>query len=92
VSASFGGILRGKRLGFEWSAEYGAFIRISGDGPFCIEVSPPPLPPSRVAGADKHRRWWESAEAAELLRFIDGLPINPARATVFYVDDDGRRI
>lgn len=59
---AFGQFLRGARLGYFWSEEHRAFIRMSDAGPnFYVEAAP------FVDGKDKslqgmHRVWWEGPD------------------------------
>lgn len=91
---SFGGIIRGARVGFHWSDTYGCFIRISGDGPFLIEVHPGPIPPGTKTKRG-HWAWWDAdgdVTPDDLLDMIADLQKEPAKPASFWVDDDGKTV
>lgn len=86
---TFGQFLRGARLGFMWCREVRAMMRLSGDGPFIVELCPPACLPNGGRGG-LHRVWWEKDRDA----IVGGiLPLKRIKAVkkpvVFLVGEDG---
>lgn len=89
---TLGETIRGLRLGFAWSAEYQCFVRISGDGPFRIQVEPAALPGFLRANQEKHYVWW-SDDKLDLSKIKPFPAIARARRRAdFLVDGHGRRL
>lgn len=94
----FGQIIRGARLGFRWSQQHGAFVRISdvaGASTFLVEVYPAasalPSKASRGRDGGHYRRWWDVPSVLDDVEGLAGVvfPVLPLR---FHVDDDGRSV
>jgi len=96
MTTRFGAMLRGARLGFQWSRRHQALIRISivSDELLRIEVAPPDY---YFEGNDKvetHVCWWErgSAEGEEVLNMCDPLrdKTGPWKRETYIVDNEGK--
>ena len=77
VAPTFGTRIRAARLRWGWNAKIQAFMRISGDGPFYIELAPAtytfPASRGRSKVQEKYRIWWEGGRGEELVNGIDCL-------------------
>lgn len=98
----FGMYLRAARLGYHWSDEHAAFIRMSDDGDrFEVCIAPGDNVPNdhQRRKIKTHRCWWEAEDGGrELLRLC--APLEALRAKVesgrylrrpltFHVGEDG---
>lgn len=94
---SFGATLRGFRLGWRFSPQHGAFIRMtdSNDGRNYIELAPITGIPSKSAipgmKIHHHRAWWDDPPILELLPWL-----RPISKVLKYIavecNDEGRII
>ncbi len=96
-STPFGTLLRANRLGYFPSRHLeGAFIRMSGDSPWLIEVVPVDRPDLLKPGKIDHRLWWELKDEQDPvvmcrpLRKLIGKPVTKYHR--FVVTDDGREV
>lgn len=92
---TFGQTIRAARLGFHWCPKVQAMMRISGDGPFLVELAPADrLPDNRGKGRKGdvfYRAWWEGENAAAI---VDGIkPLAHIKAVKqlirFTIGEDG---
>lgn len=89
---TFGSVLRAARLGYHWSEKLGAFLRVSGDGPFVFDLAPATGVPKQHAKGE-HRVWWDTDEGRNAVLSCGALRgirrvSRPFRITV---GDDGER-
>lgn len=95
MSTEFGNYLRAARLGFRMSTFMGCFMRVSGDGPYTVELCTPATLPKRVSRG-KHWLWWEGDETGEAL-CVSSTVLRRLSCRVFdyqrvVVDEDGERV
>lgn len=89
---TLGQAIRAARLGYVWCAKVQAMMRISGDGPFLVELAPADqLPDNRGNRKRFHRVWWEGNKKQEIIDGIKPLARIKAvkRPVQFTVGDDG---
>ena len=72
---TFGQAIRAARLGYHWCTRVGAMMRLSGSGPWMVELCPPAL----VGGTPKgeHIIWWPETDTqeqyAKTAQILDGI-------------------
>lgn len=86
---TFGQLIRGARLGFMWCREVQAMMRLSGDGPFTVELCPPDKLPTAGSGG-LHRIWWEKDRDAIVGGIVPLRRIKTVKRPIrFCVGEDG---
>lgn len=93
-SMTFGERIQALRHGFH--CVRGCFLmRISGDGPFRIDLRPNGHVPGRVEKELMHRIWWSKAEDVAFystaIKPIIGI-VNVKRPITFLIDDNGELV
>lgn len=86
----FGTNIRAARLGFHWSEQHGAFIRMAtaGERTF-IELAPASGVPNKSAARLKdHRCWWEEVGILDLIPWLRNVR-RIKRYVAVEVDDNG---
>jgi len=91
---AFGAHLRASRLGFHWSNQHEAYIRMStppGQDDILVEVAPADPTKLEDGPCREHRVWWES-NAEQILDMCEPLRLvkAPADAFSFWVNDAGK--
>ena len=83
--------IRAHRLGYGWTGT--CFMRISGDGPFRVDIRPADeLPPKTDKLGTMHRVWWEGDGGKEIVESFACARVRPKHAFTVTVDDDGNVI
>lgn len=64
--------VRAARLGYAWSERHGAWIRLSGDGPYRVDLQPAGLVQDDRAArrVREHRCWWDNPHALDSVALL----------------------
>jgi hypothetical protein len=88
--SAFGTHLRAARLGYRHVPALDAFVRITGDGPFRVEIVRE-AKDMRNEG-EEHRCWWEGDPLGErMLALSPALRAPLPLPCVIWINDDGER-
>jgi hypothetical protein len=91
-SITLGDTVRALRLGFYPYHKIKGFVRISGDGPFHIEIHPYGLISNSHKSNMPHRVWWSKnsnlPSQIPALQYISKVKLPFS----FYIDDNGNKI
>lgn len=88
MGTKFGAYLRGARLGYGYVAELDAFVRVSGDGPFYVEVAREAK--DMHPGSGLHRVWWWNDKNGETLLAVCPYLRTAAVPSRAWLDDDAQ--
>lgn len=93
---TLGMTVRAARMGFAWSHEHGAFVRIEGDGPFKITLHPSGLIANAFNNHGEHRCWWSDADGSPRLDLNRIKPLQGIkrikRVVQFWINDEGEML
>lgn len=88
---TFGNMIRGSRLGFHWSAELQAMVRIDAEGPpWKVTMCPPNKIPNGIKGT--HLVWWEVADNPLAYSQAVNAEAFPQNVVVFSIGEDGEKV
>jgi hypothetical protein len=86
---SFGTMMRATRNGFRWTEEYRLFVRVSGSGPFRVEIAPPTAKVDERDSPIEYLEWWAGTDnpLSRLTALNKYMGKNVSHT--FWVDEDG---
>ena len=89
---TFGVYIRAARLGYYWVPGLKFFIKISGDGPFLVEIAPPIATELKGKPREMHRVLEDPYGILALSPALSALDKAPKQYTKFILDDNGEMI
>lgn len=89
---TFGNMIRGARLGFHWSGELQAMVRIDASGPpWTVTMCPADKIP-KAGGKGAYLVWWEAAENPLAYSRAVNAEAFPQSVVVFSIDEQGEKV
>ncbi len=88
---TFGQLLKGARLGYHWSPQLSAMVRIDAVGPpWTVTMCPPDKIPN--GGKGTYLAWWEVADNPLAYSRAVNAEASPRGLVTFSIDEQGEKV